>query len=140
MFVVGFVTSSMMKFVNRKMGHKATFLLGCVLGKVLRLCYINLTSFESNKNIMSLCKFLPSLGCASSTWVFFGCKTDSDFIHYEVYAVGALIGAGGSTMLITRQTTKRILIITYVIVTRSGPKIPAADQLKGEASFGFWDA
>ena len=24
--------------------------------------------------------------------------------------------------------------------TRSGPKIPAADQLEGEASFGFWDA
>ena len=36
MFIAGFVTSSMMKFLNRKMGRKVTFLLGCVLGKSLR--------------------------------------------------------------------------------------------------------
>ena len=26
-----------------------------------------------------------------------------------------------------------------IFITRSGPKIPAADQLEGEASFGFWE-
>ena len=35
MFLVGFVTSTVMKYLNRKMGRKATFLVGCALGKVL---------------------------------------------------------------------------------------------------------
>ena len=97
MFIAGFVTSSMMKFLNRKMGRKATFLLGCGLGKALmpknwfnliaRIFIINL--FQS--------------GVASCLWVFFGCKDDYDYTHYEVYAIAALIGAGGSTMLVTRQ-------------------------------------
>ena len=37
----------------------------------------------------------------------------------------------------TRTTDKRMNANNK---TRSGPKIPAADQLEGEASFGFWDA
>ena len=48
MFVAGFVTSSMMKFVNRKMGHKATFLLGCGLGTVLRFCWMSQMSGNAN--------------------------------------------------------------------------------------------
>ena len=73
MFLVGFVTSTVMKYLNRKMGRKTTFLIGC------------------------------ALGFASCLWILFGCKDDSTFIHYEVFGVAALIGAGGSTMLITRQ-------------------------------------
>ena len=29
--------------------------------------------------------------------------------------------------------------VNFHTITRSGPKIPAADQLEGGASFGFWD-
>ena len=50
------------------------------------------------------------LGFASCLWILFGCKNDSNFIHYEVFGVAALIGAGGSTMLITRQD---ILVVPY---------------------------
>jgi Na+/melibiose symporter-like transporter len=33
MFLVGFATSTVMKFMNRKMGRKMTFLMGCAFGK-----------------------------------------------------------------------------------------------------------
>ncbi len=36
MFLVGFVTSTLMKFVNHKIGRKLTFLLGCSLGKIVK--------------------------------------------------------------------------------------------------------
>ena len=44
-----------------------------------------------------------TLGFASCLWILFGCKNDSTFVQYEVFGVAALIGAGGSTMLVTRQ-------------------------------------
>ena len=34
-YVVGFVTSTVMKYVNRKIGRKATFIIGCGLGESL---------------------------------------------------------------------------------------------------------
>ena len=46
---------------------------------------------------------------ASCIWITFGCKEDSSYITYEVYGVAALIGAGGSTMLITRYNMDFLL-------------------------------
>ena len=43
------------------------------------------------------------LGFASCLWIFFGCKDDYYYTNYKVYAIAALMGAGGSTMLVTRQ-------------------------------------
>jgi len=80
MFLVGFVTSTVMKYLNRKIGRKATFLLGC------------------------------SLGFASCLWILFGCKNDNMFVQYEVFGVAALIGAGGSTMLVTSLSVTAELI------------------------------
>ena len=34
-YVVGFFTSTVMKYVNRKIGRKATFIIGCSLGECL---------------------------------------------------------------------------------------------------------
>jgi len=72
-YVVGFAISTVMKYVNRKMGRKATFLLGC------------------------------GLGWASCLWIFNGCNDVQTNGTWQIYAVAVLMGAGGSIMLITRQ-------------------------------------
>ena len=54
---------------------------------------------------------LYALGFASCLWILFGCKNDIMFVQYEVFGVAALIGAGGSTMLITRHDM--MLFITW---------------------------
>eukprot|EP00095_Tigriopus_kingsejongensis_P012345 snap_masked-scaffold198_size266703-processed-gene-0.15 protein:Tk12345 transcript:snap_masked-scaffold198_size266703-processed-gene-0.15-mRNA-1 annotation:"mfs-type transporter c19orf28" len=80
MYVVGLCTSISMKWVNRVMGRRLTFILGGLIGFA---------------------------GCG---WIKLGCHMDTSFTDYEIYGVAALIGMGGSTMLITSLSSTADLI------------------------------
>ena len=80
MFLFGFATSTCMKYINRRVGRKVTFILGCLIG------------------------------IAGCFWIRFGCGTDDSFTKYEIYSVAALIGVAGSTLLITSLSLTADLI------------------------------
>lgn len=90
-YVVGFATSTVMKYVNRKIGRKATFIVGCALGES-----VNLNVYQNSTGYLMT-------GLVSCLWLFFGGKDDESYRNQQIYAVAVLMGAGGSTMLITRQ-------------------------------------
>lgn len=69
MFISGFATSLLMKPINKRIGRKATFGAGCLIGM------------------------------AACTWVKFGLE-DASSRNY-IYGVAVIVGAGGSTMLVT---------------------------------------
>ncbi len=71
-FISGFVTSFAMKFINDKIGRKTTFFIG------------------------------STVGLAGCLWTYFGCQEQDPNTEYYVFFVAAIIGAGGSTMLISR--------------------------------------
>jgi Na+/melibiose symporter-like transporter len=71
MFVSGFVTSFGMKWINNKIGRKATFILGA------------------------------GIGVAGCLWTQYGCNADDPMTKNYVYAVAVLIGVGSSIMLVT---------------------------------------
>lgn len=71
MYVAGFMVSIINKPIARLLGTKLAFGLGCVLS------------------------------LASCLWAYLGNKNDVSFTSYQVYAMAALMGAGGSQMLIT---------------------------------------
>lgn len=78
MYLAGFVGSLVMKQVNKKIGRKGTFGLGCLVG----LC-----------------------GCL---WIWFG--KGSYFTQWGIFLVAALLGIGGSTLLITSLSITADLI------------------------------
>jgi len=80
MFLFGFATSTCMKYINRRIGRKVTFVLGCLVG------------------------------IAASGWIRFGCDTEENFTKYEIFFVAALIGIAGSTLLITSLSLTADLI------------------------------
>ena len=80
MFLFGFATSTCMKYINRRVGRKVTFILGCLIG------------------------------IAGCIWIRFGCGIDDSFTKYEIYSVAALIGVAGSTLLITSLSLTADLI------------------------------
>ena len=55
------------------------------------------------RGVKNNCKWTLSKGWASCLWIFFGCKDVQLNGNWQIYAVAVLMGAGGSTMLITRQ-------------------------------------
>ncbi len=95
MFLSGFATSTLMKFVNRIVGRKITFVAGCLVG------------------------------AAACVWIRFGCRQDTSFTGYEIYLIAVLIGAGGSTMLITSLSLTADLI---------GPNIDSGALVYGSMS------
>ncbi|XP_076054746.1 major facilitator superfamily domain-containing protein 12-like isoform X2 [Oratosquilla oratoria] len=78
MYLSGFITSMVMNCANKKIGRKATFLIGCVLA------------------------------LASCVGVLLG-KGDL-YKTYLLYGVAVLMGAGGSTMLVTSLSLTADLI------------------------------
>nr|XP_045625267.1 major facilitator superfamily domain-containing protein 12-like [Procambarus clarkii]XP_045625268.1 major facilitator superfamily domain-containing protein 12-like [Procambarus clarkii]XP_045625269.1 major facilitator superfamily domain-containing protein 12-like [Procambarus clarkii]XP_045625270.1 major facilitator superfamily domain-containing protein 12-like [Procambarus clarkii]XP_045625271.1 major facilitator superfamily domain-containing protein 12-like [Procambarus clarkii]XP_0456252 len=78
MYLAGFVGSLIMKEINKKIGRKATFTLGCCVG------------------------------LAGSLWVWYG--DGSYYTHWGVFLVAALLGIGGSTLLITSLSITADLI------------------------------
>jgi len=80
MFLFGFATSTCMKYINRRVGRKATFIIGCLIGIA---------------------------GCG---WIRFGCETCDHFTKYEIFLVAGLIGVAGSTLLITSLSLTADLI------------------------------
>ena len=80
MFLFGFATSTCMKYINRRVGRKVTFILGCLIGVA---------------------------GCG---WIRFGCGSNDDFTKYQIFFVAALIGVAGSTLLITSLSLTADLI------------------------------
>ena len=70
-YLSGLVTSAAMTTMNRRFGRKVTYLIGALLGVA---------------------------GCI---WIKAGCKLNDDSTEYQVFFVAALVGAGGSTMLVT---------------------------------------
>ncbi|KAK3872749.1 hypothetical protein Pcinc_022184 [Petrolisthes cinctipes] len=78
MYLSGFGGSLIMKQINKKIGRKGTFALGCVVG----IC-----------------------GCV---WVWFG--AGSYFSEWGIFLVAALLGIGGSTLLITSLSITADLI------------------------------
>lgn len=78
MYLAGFTGSLVMKEINKKIGRKGTFALGC--------CF----------------------GIAGCTWIWFG---EGDyFTTWGIFVVGALLGIGGSTLLITSLSITADLI------------------------------
>jgi len=74
MFFAGFLTSLVMKFVNRKLGGKVTFLFGA------------------------------AIGVCAAVWVYYGAGSGTPglwFRKYGIFCAAVLFGAGGSAMLIT---------------------------------------
>lgn len=82
MYISGLGTSIAMKWVNRVVGRKLTFILGCLVGV---------------------------MGCI---WIKVGCQMNSDGTGFEIYGVAVVIGIGGSTMLITSLSSTADLIGT----------------------------
>jgi len=83
MFSAGFVTSFLMKFINRKAGRKATYLLGA------------------------------AIGLAAAIWVFYGAGDGVPglfFRKYGIFCAAVLFGAGGSTVLVTSLSLTAELI------------------------------
>jgi len=84
MYCSGFVTSFLMKRLNRKAGRKVTYLLGSLVGM------------------------------ASAAWVFFGGdrqgEADVFFKTYGIFFAAALYGLAGSTVLITSLSLTAELI------------------------------
>lgn len=71
MFLSGFVTSFAMKKANQALGRKATYIIGGLVG------------------------------IAGCFWTQFGCLADDPKTETLIFVVAALIGIGGSTMLVT---------------------------------------
>ncbi|XP_023336394.1 major facilitator superfamily domain-containing protein 12 [Eurytemora carolleeae] len=74
MYISGFITSFLMKVLNRKAGRKVTYLLG------------------------------SALCCSAAVWVFVGAgekQTGTFFRDYGIFFTVVLYGSGGSTILIT---------------------------------------
>ena len=80
MFLFGFITSMLMKKVNKKIGRKFTYMAGC------------------------------AIGIAGCVWVLTGSKDSESYTAYQIYAVAAVIGSGASTMLITSLSLTAELI------------------------------
>ncbi|KAK7075196.1 Major facilitator superfamily domain-containing protein 12 [Halocaridina rubra] len=78
MYLAGFVGSLVMKQINKKIGRKGTFALGCIVGLG---------------------------GCI---WIWFG--RGSYFSQWGIFVVAALLGTGGSTLLITSLSITADLI------------------------------
>lgn len=71
MYIAGFAVSIVNKPIARLVGTKLAFGLGCLVA------------------------------LASCLWAYLGNKDDASYVTYQVYAMAALMGAGGSQMLIT---------------------------------------
>jgi len=69
MYIAGFVGSTVMEFINNKIGRKVTFSLGCLVGLI---------------------------AC-----IWLGLDESTAFRTWGVYVVAAMLGVGGSTLLIT---------------------------------------
>ncbi|TRY78511.1 hypothetical protein TCAL_08125 [Tigriopus californicus] len=80
MYVSGLATSIAMKWVNRVVGRKLTFILGCLIGVI---------------------------GCI---WIKVGCQMNTNGVGIEIYGVAVVVGVGGSTMLITSLSSTADLI------------------------------
>ena len=71
MFIFGFLTSTLMKSLNRVAGRRNTFFIGCLMI------------------------------FAGVFWIKFGCDINGSTAHYEIYGVAFFLGSGCSTILIT---------------------------------------
>ncbi|KAK7086674.1 Major facilitator superfamily domain-containing protein 12 [Halocaridina rubra] len=69
MFLAGFFSSLLMKYINKKIGRKCSFALGCIVGLG---------------------------GCL---WIWLG--AGNYYIYWGIFVVAALLGMGGSVLLIT---------------------------------------
>ncbi|KAG0717799.1 Major facilitator superfamily domain-containing protein 12 [Chionoecetes opilio] len=78
MYLAGFAGSLVMKEINKKIGRKRTFALGCCVG------------------------------IAGCVWLWFG--GDGYYREWGIFLVGALLGIGGSTLLITSLSITADLI------------------------------
>ncbi|XP_045121606.1 major facilitator superfamily domain-containing protein 12-like [Portunus trituberculatus] len=78
MYLAGFTGSLLMKEINKKIGRKRTFALGCCVG------------------------------IAGCVWLWFG--EGSYYEEWGIFLVGALLGIGGSTLLITSLSITADLI------------------------------
>ncbi|XP_042228945.1 major facilitator superfamily domain-containing protein 12-like [Homarus americanus] len=78
MYLAGFVGSLIMKEINKKIGRKATFVLGCCVG------------------------------IAGCLWVWLG--EGNYYSQWGIFLVAALLGIGGSTLLITSLSITADLI------------------------------
>ncbi|KAK8733070.1 hypothetical protein OTU49_006743 [Cherax quadricarinatus] len=94
MYVSGFLTSTIMKALNKYIGRKASFILGCIIGG----------------------------GACIAVW--FG-RGDL-YKQYLLYGVAALLGAGGSIMLVTSLSFTADLI---------GPNVESGAFVYGAMSF-----
>lgn len=94
MYISGFLTTTIMRALNKFIGRKASFILGCIIGG------------------------------AACIAVWFG---EGDFYkQYLLYGVAALLGAGGSIMLVTSLSITADLI---------GPNVESGAFVYGAMSF-----